>query len=294
MNREYVRLLVALALCEDLSPVPDICFKEFLSTGRIKGSDVTSEAVFKDRDTQSAFRVITRSPGVLSGLDVFKEVFSLLNNRIEVNAILRNGDSFKSGDTICKLSGPALDILKGERTALNFLGHLSGIATEVNRLVNAAANGNIKILDTRKTTPGMRILEKMAVRHGGGLNHRMGLYDMVLIKDNHIDSVGSIKDAVDRVKSSYGGKFKIEVEARNLSEVREAVEAGVNRIMLDNMSPREVGEAVKLVPRGIEVEVSGNMNEEKIKQLKGIRVDYVSVGYITYNVKRVDFSMISL
>ncbi len=293
MPSDDVDLIIAIALCEDLGDNLQRCFNHFVKHGTITGSDITGEAIFAP-ESISDFRVVAKSEGILSGSKVFKRVFGILNKDIKTTFVKSDGSSFKIGDEICRIKGPTVDILKGERTALNFLGHLSGIATEVSNLIKITGYTGIKILDTRKTTPGMRLLEKEAVRHGGGYNHRYGLYDMVLIKDNHIDVAGSITEAVNRVRDKYGNKYKIEVETRNTKEVKEALECKVDRIMLDNMSIAEIKEAVELIKGRCEIEVSGNMNAEKINDLKGLKIDFVSLGYITYNVRRVDFSMVKL
>ncbi|MCD6399710.1 carboxylating nicotinate-nucleotide diphosphorylase [candidate division WOR-3 bacterium] len=283
-------LIAALALCEDLSASCYDCFAEFLKTGKVRGSDVTTDAIFQNEKSEAV--VISKSKGVLSGTKIFKLVYELIDEEVKAKFLKNDSDSLEIGDEICRISGRMSSILKGERTALNFIGHLSGIATEVNNLLKELSDVKITLIDTRKTTPGMRRLEKEAVTHGGAQNHRFGLYDMVLIKDNHIDAAGSIKNAVEKVRKKYGNLYKIEVETRNISEVKEALEQRVDRIMLDNMSRNEIEKALELIDDRIEVEVSGNMDAEKIKNLKGLNIDYVSLGYITASVKSHDFSMV--
>jgi nicotinate-nucleotide pyrophosphorylase (carboxylating) len=210
---------------------------------------------------------------------------------LSVTLLVSDSDSFSEGDTVASVRGNIRAILAGERTALNFLGHLSGIASRVGKLVELLEGTGIRILDTRKTLPGLRFLEKEAVLHGGGTNHRMGLFDMVLIKDNHIDRAGSIEAAVQAVRNRHGREYKIEVETRTLAEVSEAVRAGVDRIMLDNMDAATVEKACAIINGTVEIEVSGNMNREKIMSLRHLPIDFVSMGSITYSAGHADFSM---
>jgi nicotinate-nucleotide pyrophosphorylase (carboxylating) len=182
-------------------------------------------------------------------------------------------------------------MLIGERTALNFLGHLSGIATKARRLVQILNDPRIRILDTRKTLPGLRVLEKQAVVHGGCSNHRMGLYDMVLIKDNHIDGAGSITEAVHAVRKRYTDRYVIEVETRNIQEVEEAVSAGADRIMLDNMDISLIRKALRMIGGRVEIEVSGNIDEHNIARLRGLDIDFVSMGSLTYGAVHADFTL---
>lgn len=283
-------LITVLALCEDLSEDTYKCLTEFLNTGRLQGIDVTTDAIFNDEMAEAV--VVSKSTGILSGVNVFRAVFKIVDDKVSIEFLKEDSQSIVPGDKICKIRGKISSILKAERTSLNFLAHLSGIATEANNLLKRIANVGITILDTRKTTPGMRKLEKEAVVHGGAQNHRFGLYDMVLIKDNHIDGAGSIKNAVKKVKEKYGNLYKIEVETRNIDEVKEALEQNVDRIMLDNMSRDEIKRAVDVIGGRVEIEVSGNMNEDRIKDLKGIGVNFVSLGYITSSAKPLDLSMI--
>lgn len=283
-------LIAALALCEDLSRDCFECFTNFIKTGKVCGIDVTTDAIFQDELYEAV--VISKSMGILSGSKVFKAVYQIIDYKVQVNFFKSDSELLNPGDEVCQIRGMMSSILRAERTSLNFLAHLSGIATEVNNLIKSLSDVKITILDTRKTTPGMRRLEKEAVSHGGAKNHRFGLYDMVLIKDNHIDAAGSIKDAVKKVREKYGNLYRIEVEARNLKEVKEALKQNIDRIMLDNMNVNEIKKAIKIIDGGVEVEISGNMNEERIRNLKGFNIDYVSLGYITSSVKSHDFSMI--
>ena len=208
-----------------------------------------------------------------------------------------DGDALKKGDIVARVSGGLIDILAGERTSLNIISHLSGISTKTAAFVAATIDaktgrpGKPVVLDTRKTIPGMRHLQKYAVETGGGQNHRIGLYDMVLIKDNHIDAAGGITAAVNAARSRWGKRFKIEVETRNLDEVKEACAVGVDRIMLDNMDNATMQKAVELVAGRAETEASGNMTLERLVTLGKTGVDFVSFGELTHTVKIFDFSL---
>jgi nicotinate-nucleotide pyrophosphorylase (carboxylating) len=289
MEAESLDLIVKLALAEDLSVDYEKHYPGLLRGAHIDLEDVTSDAIFTD-ETGIA-EVVTKSGGVLSGSKAFLRVYELLDPELEVEPVKKDGKAFGKGDTVFRLRGRMKTILAGERTALNFIGHLSAIATEVRGLCSILERTKIRILDTRKTHPGLRRLEKEAVVHGGGQNHRMGLFDMVLIKDNHIDRCGSITEAVSRVRDEYRDRYKIEVEARTLADVEEAAGSGIDRIMLDNMRPKAVKKAVRLVGGRTQVEVSGNMTRRKIQRLKRFGVDYVSVGYITHSAGHCDFSL---
>jgi nicotinate-nucleotide pyrophosphorylase (carboxylating) len=252
-------------------------------------ADVTSDVVLEDEEVAAV--VFAKSAGILSGTKPFARVYSLVDPKVELSFFRNDGDRFEKGERIVGLDGRAVSIFKAERTALNFLGHLSGIATEVGRLVQLLKKSDIKLLDTRKTLPGLRSLEKAAVVHGGGVNHRMGLFDMVLLKDNHIDAVGSITEAVSKIRAAHGDAYTVEVETRNLEEVEEALETEVDRIMLDNMNRRMLKKAVRRIGGRAEIEVSGNMNRKTIRRLRKIPVQWISVGYITYAAGHSDFSL---
>jgi len=264
--------LIAMALAEDLGA----------------DGDITAEAVFKDE--VYSFSLVSKDEGILCGIEIFKMVMARVDENIEIKTFFSDGDSIKQGDIVASVSGPAVSILKGERTALNFISHLSAIATKTSLFVNEA-DGKTAILDTRKTLPGYRGLHKYAVRCGGGTNHRIGLYDMVMIKDNHADAAGGIKSAVDRVRAKWGDKYKIEVEARNLNEVKEALDCAADIIMLDNMTDDEMTEAVKFISGRSKTEASGNMNFERIKSAASTGVDSISFGELTHTVKAFDFSL---
>lgn len=264
--------LIALALSEDLG----------------KNGDITAEAIFKDE--VYSFSLVAKDEGILCGIEIFKMVMAKIDEKIKVKGFYSDGNAISKGDIVASLSGPAVSILKGERTALNFISHLSGIATKTSLFVREA-DGKAAILDTRKTLPGYRGLHKYAVRCGGGTNHRIGLYDMVMIKDNHADAAGGIKSAVEKVRAKWGNKYKVEVEARNINEVKEAVDRSADIIMLDNMTDEEMTEAVKFIAGRARTEASGNMNFERIKSAALTGVDSISFGELTHTVKAFDFSL---
>jgi len=218
-KRDYLPL-VKRALREDLE----------------RNGDITSNAIF-NRKTQAVFKLLAKDDGVLCGIDVFRSVFHVLDRKVAVVCDYTDGDRLSRGTVVATVTGPLISILTGERTALNLLSHLSGVASKTARFV-AAGNGKPVVLDTRKTVPGMRRLQKYAVITGGGQNHRIGLHDMILIKDNHVDAAGGITEAVARARKRWGNRFRIEVETRTLDEVREALSSSVDRIMLDNMDKR--------------------------------------------------------
>lgn len=285
MNRKDYIGLIRTSLKEDLG----------------KNGDVTSDSIFTGRET-AVFALRSKDTGILCGAEIFAAVFRELDRKSSVEFYFKDGDELKNGDVVARVRGRLVPILSGERTALNLVSHLSGVATKANRFARAAAGahaagsahgagGKPVVLDTRKTVPGMRMLQKYAVRAGGAQNHRIGLFDMVLIKDNHVDAAGGIEQAVARARKRWGKRFKIEVETRNLDEVREAIGAGVDRIMLDNMDDATMKEAVALVAGRAETEASGNMTEERLASLKDTGVDFVSFGELTHTVKIFDFSL---
>jgi nicotinate-nucleotide pyrophosphorylase (carboxylating) len=226
---------------------------------------------------------------VVAGLDVAEVAYRLLNRRVSFVAHVVEGARVENRQVLATVSGPARALLTAERTALNFLGRMSGIATLTRRFVDAVAGTRAVILDTRKTAPGLRAVDKLAVRRGGGRNHRIGLYDMVLIKDNHIDFAGSLAEAVHRVRAARAG-LEIEVEARTLDDVQVALESGVERILLDNMSPALIRQAVELVAGRARLEASGNVTLDNVRQIAETGVDFVSVGALTHSAKVFDVS----
>jgi nicotinate-nucleotide pyrophosphorylase (carboxylating) len=271
-KKDYIKLIKS-ALSEDLNGI----------------GDITSEAIFTEKKGVT-FKLIAKDSGILCGRKIFTDVFKLLDKSSKIIFYFNDGVSIKKGEIIALVEGDVKTILKGERTALNFISHLSGIATKTSLFVKESG-GRLKILDTRKTIPGLRMIQKYAVTCGGGSNHRIGLFDMILIKDNHIDAAGSITSAVQKVKIKWLTKYKIEVETRNLDEVKEALTCGVDRIMLDNMSIIEMKKAVELIEKKVETEASGNMSIEKIKEISDIGVDFISFGELTHTIRVFDFSL---
>jgi len=249
--------------------------------------DGTSDAIFQNQ--KDWYYLIAKDKGILCGKDFFEKSFFFIDNKIKIDFFFNDGDTIKYGDKIAKIEGKVQSLLKAERTALNFLSHLSAISTKTNLFVKKSDN-KLKILDTRKTIPGLRELQKYAVKTGGGENHRMGLYDMVMIKDNHIDAAGSITNAVTLVRKKWANKYKIEVETRNMKEIQEALDNKADRIMLDNMSNELMSDAVKLIGNKAETEASGNMTIDRIEDLAKIGINYISFGELTHTVKVFDFS----
>ncbi len=234
--------------------------------------------------------ILAKDSGVIAGLPVAESAFRLLDLGISFVGRATDGDRVTAGQTVAEISGPARAILTGERTALNFLGRMSGIATRTREFVNAVTGTKARILDTRKTAPNLRATDKLAVRLGGGVNHRFGLYDMIMIKDNHIDFAGSITEAVRRARN-HSGNLEIEVEARTLADVAECLDLGISWIMLDNMSLANMREAVALVAGRARLEASGNVSLENVRQIAETGVDFVSVGALTHSAKVFDVSL---
>lgn len=252
--------------------------------------DITSKAIFSDELCTAD--LISKDNGILAGLVVFEAVFKHIDSTTHISFFHKDGDNITEETRIATVSGRAVSVLSAERVALNFLAFLSGIATQTKQaVITSMQAGKALILDTRKTLPGYRKLSKYAVKIGGGTNHRMGLYDMILVKDNHIDAAGSIAEAVTRIKKRWGSSFKIEVECRNISELKQALKNKVDIIMLDNMSRDIIKEAVITAGGTIPLEASGNMDISKIKEMSALGVDYISVGMLTHSVKAFDFSL---
>lgn len=244
-------------------------------------------------DTVMSGHIIAKQSGVVAGLEVAWAVFRRVDERVSFNARVADGAWVENRQTLTAVSGPARALLTAERTALNFLGRMSGIATLTRRFVDAVAGTRAVILDTRKTAPGLRVVDKLAVRLGGGQNHRIGLYDMILIKDNHIDLAGSLAEAVRRARAaSHGDGLEIEVEARTLADVQAALELGVGRILLDNMTPETMREAVSVCAGRARLEASGNVTLENVRQIAETGVDYISVGALTHSAKVLDVSFL--
>jgi nicotinate-nucleotide pyrophosphorylase (carboxylating) len=255
----------------------------------IRTGDVTTDNIVP-LDASLRGRIVAKQSGVVAGLQIADAVFHELNDDVVFTAKVSEGAKVEHKTVVAEVSGPARALLTGERTALNFLGRMSGIATLTRRFVDAVAATHAIILDTRKTAPGLRFLDKLAVRTGGGQNHRTGLFDMVLIKDNHIDFAGSITAAVTRVREA-GVKVEIEVETRTLEHVREALALGVERILLDNMSAEVMREAVQITDRRAKLEASGNVSLENVLEVARTGVDYISVGALTHSPRVFDVSL---
>jgi len=251
--------------------------------------DLTTDSIVP-REATLRGEIIAKQQGIVAGFDVARQVFLLLDRRIEFTVNVAEGGQVATGSVLANLSGSARALLTGERTALNFLGRMSGIATLTRQFVDAVSGTRAIILDTRKTVPGLRAVDKLAVRRGGGENHRIGLYDMVLIKDNHIDFAGSLTEAVRRVRAS-GSTLKIEVEARTIEDVRSALELGVTRILLDNMTVAALHEAVQINAGRAKLEASGNVTLENVRQIAETGVDFISVGALTHSAKVFDLSL---
>ena len=250
--------------------------------------DVTTNSIVPPDATMRG-RIVAKQEGVVAGLDVAHAVYRMVDERVVFTADVAEGARVARGQTLALVSGPARALLTAERVALNFLGRMSGIATLTRRFVDAVAGTRAVILDTRKTAPGLRVVDKLAVRSGGGRNHRIGLYDMVLIKDNHIDFAGSLRAAVERARA-HALHLEIEVEARSLADVREALDLGVQRIMLDNMSLDAMAEAVRLVAGRARLEASGNVSLETVRRIAETGVDDISIGALTHSAPVFDVS----
>lgn len=266
--------IIRLALAEDLG---------------VEG-DVTTTAVCPT-DARARAVIVSREPCVVAGQPVAEKVFALVAPEVSYDTVVGDGEKASGGGTIARLNGTLAGILAGERIALNFLCHLSGIATLTRRLVDIAGSSGVTVMDTRKTTPGMRALEKYAVSLGGGTNHRQGLFDGVIIKDNHIAAVGGLEIAVRRARNSLAGRFLIEVEAATLAQVREAVDSGADIIMLDNMDPPMVREAVEIIAGRAKVEVSGGVGPDNLLSYARLGVDAISMGFITHSAPATDLSL---
>ena len=242
-------------------------------------------------DAAYAGDFLVKAPGVIAGLQVAQRVFVLLDPSVELHILAGDGDRVDQGDIVGVVTGPGRAILSGERVALNLLQRMSGIATATRRYVDAVAGTRAVILDTRKTAPGLRVLDKWAVRLGGGQNHRIGLYDMALIKDNHIAAVGSITEAVRRVREGDQRHRPIEVEVTNLDQLREALASAIDRILLDNMSHEMMRAAVEIAAGKIPLEASGNVTLDTVAAIAVTGVDFISVGALTHSVKALDVSL---
>ncbi len=263
----------------------DLAIEEDISTG-----DISTNAIIPVY-TRATAEMKAKAEGVVSGLGVIRAVYERFEKDIVWEPLVQDGDRVKPGDILLRIEASYRCLLCGERLSLNILQRMSGIATETARYVDALEGTRTRLLDTRKTAPGMRILDKMAVKHGGGMNHRMGLYDMVMLKDNHIKIAGGIPNAIAAVKRNQPLSVRLEVETTNLDEVRQALEGGADIIMLDNMDNAAMAEAVRLIDGRAKTEASGNMSLERLRSVAQTGVDYISVGALTHSVKAMDISM---
>jgi nicotinate-nucleotide pyrophosphorylase (carboxylating) len=268
-----------------IKQVIDFALEEDIGSG-----DITTNSLIP-ADLCTKATVVVKSSGVIAGLKVAEYVFRTLSPEITWKSFANDGDRVAKGDVILEISGSYRALLSGERLALNFLQRMSGIATMTANCVDSLAGYKTKILDTRKTAPGLRLLDKYAVKVGGGTNHRIGLYDMVLIKDNHIKVAGGITKAVAEIKKSVPVGIQIEVETSTLDEVKEALAAGAGIIMLDNMPIQTMAESVKLINGRAKVEASGNMTLERLREVAATGVDFISIGALTHSVEAFDISM---
>ena len=266
----------------------DLGIEEDINTG-----DITTESIIPA--TMNAVATMTaKQEGVISGLEIVKMVYDRFQSDVVFTPYFKDGDQVKKGDVILKIEATYPTLLRGERLSLNLFQRMCGIATETAKYVKELKGTSTELLDTRKTAPGLRVLDKLAVKHGGGTNHRMGLYDMAMIKDNHIKMAGGITKAVEQVRARIAEGIKIEVETTNLDEVKEAIAAGADIIMLDNMGNEAMAEAVatiKAADKGIKTEASGNMSIPRLIEVAATGVDYISVGALTHTVKAMDISM---
>ncbi len=259
-------------------------------TEDIGSGDITTENIFYKKQIGCG-KIIAKEKGIIAGISVAKMVFMTLDPNLRWEQFVNDGDKVSSGAPIAQITGELQAILTGERVALNFLQRLSAIATKTNSFVEKAAKYNVTILDTRKTTPGLRVLEKYAVRIGGATNHRFGLYDAAIIKDNHIKGAGSIANAVALLRASLPVTAKIEVEVETIGQIHEALAVNVDIIMLDNMLPEEMKHAVKIIEGRVPVEASGGVSMETIESIAATGVDYISIGSLTHSIESLDVSL---
>lgn len=258
----------------------------------IQNGDITTIAVV-DEDKKCKGKLVAKESGIIAGLDLFEYVFKILDEKgIDFNSNFEDGALVQKGETIAEFSGNMRTVLSGERTALNFLQRMSGVSTKTREYVDVLKGTKTELLDTRKTLPGFRYIDKYTVAVGGGKNHRIGLFDMVLLKENHIKAAGSITDAVKTIRDKYRSDYKIEVETRNIVEIEEAIKSNVDIIMLDNMSIEEMKRAVKIISGKAKIEASGNITVKNIRAVAETGVDYISVGAITHSVNALDISLL--
>ncbi|WP_296072515.1 carboxylating nicotinate-nucleotide diphosphorylase [uncultured Agrobacterium sp.] len=277
-----------------LPPLPRLLLEPIVRNALLEdlglAGDITSNAVIP-ADHRSVVVMAAREPGVIAGLDAAELAFQLVDPAIAMNRNVMDGATVEPGDIIATIEGPSRGLLTAERTALNFLGHLSGIASVTARIVAAIAGSKASVACTRKTTPGLRAMEKYAVRAGGGMNHRFALYDAVLIKDNHIAVSGSVRHAIRRAKTGVGHLVKIEVEVDTLAQLQEAMEEGVDAVLLDNMTPEQLHEAVHVVAGRAITEASGRINPQTAPAIAASGVDLISIGWLTHSAPVLDIGL---
>jgi nicotinate-nucleotide pyrophosphorylase (carboxylating) len=274
MKVEDYRDIVERALSEDLAELGDITSRSAIPA-----------------ESMSRGEIVARDNGVVAGLDVTGYVFKVVDPEVGFDARLSDGDRVDAGSVVALVGGPSRSILTAERTALNLLGRMSGVATATAELVKAVAGTGARVTDTRKTMPGLRVLDKHAVVAGGGINHRMGLYDQVMIKDNHIAAAGDIEHAVAAVRESVGDDVRVTVEVEDLDQLGIALKTSANRVLLDNMTPEMLRQAVAMVDGTMETEASGGVKPDTIRAIAEAGVDYISVGWITHSAPQLDLAL---
>lgn len=277
--KEYLLKHIELSLSEDIGD-----------------GDHSSLACISKSETNKA-KLVAKQEGIICGINIAREVYALVDKSIKFTAMMKDGDRIKKGDIIFRVEGSAIGILTSERTALNYMQRLSGIATSTNEYVELIKGTRTKLLDTRKTTPSMRLFEKYAVKVGGGYNHRIGLYDMIMLKDNHIDFAGGVENAITKTKEylkNLGKELKIEVEVRSLEELERVLKiGGIDRIMLDNFTPELLQKAIERIGGKYETESSGGINKDTILSFAKTGVDFISVGALTHQIKSLDLSLVA-
>lgn len=269
----------------DIRPLIILALKEDIGDG-----DITTNAIFNGNGNSQAV-IISNEEGIFCGAEIVKTIFGEIDPTVKISILKKDGKKVKPGDKVIKIAGHTKNLLTGERTCMNFIQRMSGIATMTNRICNRLKGTGITLLDTRKTAPGLRLLDKYSVKCGGGKNHRLGLFDMILIKDNHIKAAGGIKEAIKSVKNAYGNKYQIEVEVSSLEQVKETLKCRPDLIMLDNMDKSTMQKAIAMINSKIKIEISGNLDEEKLEEISKLKVDYISMGALTHSVKAFDLSM---
>ena len=271
---------------EDISDIVDRALAEDLS----HRGDITSEAIIPP-DSRSRAVIVARQDGVIAGLEVARHVFARVDPDVVFEAKAVDGDRVSGGSELAVVEGPSRSILTAERTALNLLGRMSGVATATAELVEAVAGTPARITDTRKTMPGLRVLDKHAVAAGGGVNHRMGLFDAVMIKDNHIEAMGDITDAVMRARAAVGPGTPMIVEVEDLEQLQEVLKFDIDRVLLDNMTPEQLAQAVHMVDGRFETEASGGVTVDTVRQIAESGVDFISAGWITHSAPQLDVAL---